>query len=98
MVVLLNLVNTGGEYLLSKLVLPEASKAADRQAFIGHFYGAFFTCVGLGGLVLQSFVVSRLFRWVGVRGAPFFLPTVALGGYCHVVLGPALSVALTTRY
>src|SRR5262249_25386218 len=46
MVVLLNIVNTGGEYLLSKLVVAEAARAAvgaadpilAKQAFIGHFY------------------------------------------------------------
>ena len=105
MVVLLNVVNTGGEYLLSKLVVAEAARvalgAADpvaaRQAFIGHFYGTYFTWVGLGGLVLQSFLVSRLFRWIGVRGALFFLPAIALGGYGMLAALPVLATALTTK-
>jgi AAA family ATP:ADP antiporter len=105
MVVLLNLVNTGGEYVLSKMVVAEAAKvaagAADpviaRQAYIGHFYGTYFAWVGLGGLLLQSFLVSRLFRRVGVRGALFFLPAVALGGYSLLAVLPALTVALTTK-
>lgn len=105
MVVLLNLVNTGGEYVLSKMVVAEAAKAAigapdpvvARQVFIGQFYGTYFAWVGLGGLLLQSFLVSRLFRRVGVRGALFFLPTIALGGYSLLAALPALTIALTTK-
>jgi AAA family ATP:ADP antiporter len=53
--------------------------------------------VGLIGLILQSFVVSRLFRWLGVRGALFLLPAIALGGYGLLAALPALSIALTTK-
>jgi len=105
MVVLLNIVNTGGEYVLSKLVVAEAARsaagAADpvaaKQAFIGHFYGNYFAWVGIGGLVLQSLLVSRLFRWIGVRGALFFLPAIALGGYSLLAALPALTIALTAK-
>jgi AAA family ATP:ADP antiporter len=105
MVLLLNVVNTGGEYLLSKLVVSEAANAAAgaanpmavRQAFVGHFYGSYFAWVGLGGLLLQLFLVSRLFRWVGVRGALFLLPAIALGGYSLLAALPALAIALTTK-
>jgi ATP:ADP antiporter, AAA family len=105
MVVLLNIVNTGGEYVLSRLVVAEAASAAAespdplaaRQAFIGQFYGTYFTWVGLGGLLLQVFAVSRLFRWVGVRGALLFLPAIALGGYSMLAAIPVLMIALTTK-
>jgi AAA family ATP:ADP antiporter len=105
MVVLLNVVNTGGEFLLSKLVMSEAERAAvgaadpvgTQQAFIGQFYGTYYAWVGLIGLILQSFVVSRLFRWLGVRGALFLLPAIALGGYGLLAALPALSIALTTK-
>jgi len=105
MVVLLNVVNTGGEYLLSKLVVREAAQAAAgalnpkavEQAFIGHFYGNYFTWVGLLGLILQMFLVSRLFRWVGVRGALFLLPMIALGGYGMLAVLPALSIAFAAK-
>jgi ATP:ADP antiporter, AAA family len=105
MVVLLNVVNTGGEYVLSKLVVAEAAQAAAgaadpaavKQAFIGQFYGNYFAWVGFGGLILQAFLVSRLFRWIGVRGALFLLPTIAFGGYALLAALPALSIALTTK-
>ena len=105
MVVLLKVVNTGGEYLLSKLVVREAAQAAVgaadpvavRQAFIGQFYGNYFTWVGIGGLALQLFLVSRLFRWIGVRGALFLLPAIAMGGYGLLAAVPILAVAFTTK-
>lgn len=105
MVVLVNVVNTGGEFLLSKLVVAEAAQAAMgavdpvavKQSYIGHFYGTYFTWIGFGGLLLQSFLVSRLFRWVGVRGALFLLPAIAFGGYSVLAALPALTVAMTTK-
>ena len=32
-------------------------------------------------LVIQLFLVSRIFRWVGVGGALLVLPIFVLGGY-----------------
>lgn len=102
MVMLVNVVNTGGEFLLSKLVLQEAANAGiagikAQEAFIGHFYGEYFTWVGVLGLLFQLFLVSRLFKWIGVRGALFLLPTIALGAYSVLAALPALSVAFTGK-
>jgi AAA family ATP:ADP antiporter len=105
LVLLVNIVNTGGEFLLSKLVVAEATRAAAgavdaaaaRQVYIGQFYGNYYAWVGAGGLLLQLFLVSRLFRWVGVRGALFVLPAIALGGYAVLAALPALAIALTTK-
>ena len=56
LVVLLNIVNTSGEFLLSKLVVarsraafPGAAMTAARARFIGEFYGSFFAWVNLAG-------------------------------------------------
>ena len=38
------------------------------------------------------FLVSRLFRWIGVRGALFVLPCLALGGYALIAVVPLLGV------
>ncbi|NTV79830.1 MAG: hypothetical protein HGA24_00175 [Candidatus Aminicenantes bacterium] len=38
-------------------------------------------------LVIQLFLVSRIFRWVGVGGALLFLPFIALGGYALISFG-----------
>lgn len=41
-------------------------------------------------LVLQLFLVSRVFKWVGVGGALLFLPLIALGGYALISFGAVL--------
>jgi len=100
LVVLVNVVNTGGEFLLGKMVTAEAATvagagpeaAAARRTFIGEFYGDFFSWVNLAGVLLQMFLVSRLFHYVGVGGALFALPLIALGGYSSMCAIPALAI------
>jgi len=41
-------------------------------------------------LIIQLFLVSRIFRWVGVSGALLFLPLIALGGYALISFGATL--------
>ena len=99
LMVVLNIVNTSGEFLLSKLVVGDAmaqfgadGQLAERQRFIGGFYGTFFGRVNLLGLVLQLFVTSRLLRYMGVRGALFILPVLALVNYSAIAVAPVLAV------
>jgi AAA family ATP:ADP antiporter len=41
-------------------------------------------------LVIQLFLVSRIFKWVGIGGALLFLPLLALGGYALISFGAVL--------
>jgi AAA family ATP:ADP antiporter len=99
MAILLNVVNTIGEFLLGKLVVAQASRALaegtaaglTRAQLIGIFYGDFFGWVNLAGLLIQIFVVSRVFRRVGVAGALFVLPLVAFVSYGALALAPVLA-------
>lgn len=43
-------------------------------------------------LVIQLFLVSRIFKWVGVSGALLFLPLIALGGYALISFGAVLAL------
>lgn len=97
LVVLLNVVNSAGEFILGKLVIGEAarqfaeeSQLAERQRFVGAFYGSFFGNVNLLGLLLQLFVTSRLMRYLGVRGTLFVLPVLALVSYSVMAVAPIL--------
>ena len=96
--VLLNVVNTSGEFLLSKLVVQQSLQIVGpgaelaRKAFVGEFYAHFFGWVNLFGLILQTLFVSRIFRYIGVRGSIFILPAIALTGYTTILLYPALSI------
>ena len=68
---------------------PEAAKAAARERalrgarseVIGAFYGNFFFWVNLVGVLIQMFLVSRIFKYFGVRAALFVLPVIAFGSY-----------------
>ncbi len=99
LVVLLNIVNTSGEFLLGKLVVaeaghsfPGAAMAAARERFIGEFYGSFFAWVNITGLVLQSFFVSRIFKVIGPGGALFIGPVISLVGYSVMLVEPLLGL------
>jgi len=99
LVVLLNIVNTSGEFLLSKLVVAEAARAfpgaalaAARERFIGEFYGSFFGWVNITALALQSFLVSRIFKAIGPGGALFVGPTIAVVGYSVILVAPLLGL------
>ena len=99
LVVLINIVNTSGEFLLSKLVVAEATRAfpgaamvVARQRFIGEFYGSFFAWVNITGLVLQSFFVARLFKVIGPARALFVGPMIALVGYSVILVAPVLGL------
>ena len=50
------------------------------------------TWVNLVSFLLQAFVVSRIFKYIGVRGALFILPVIALGGYTMIALMPVFAV------
>jgi AAA family ATP:ADP antiporter len=93
-------VNTNGEYMLGKLIKADAIAAvqrgvileADVGAHIGAAYGQFFFYVNVLGVLLQTFVVSRLVRWLGLSVAFLILPVVALGDASAVALLPLLWV------
>jgi len=90
--IILSLVNTMGEFLLSKQVEVAAEAVADKVAFIGSFYGGFYTGVNIASMVLQAFAVSRIVRYLGMRGVVLMLPVVALGTYGMIAAGVGLAV------
>jgi AAA family ATP:ADP antiporter len=105
LVLVLNIVNTVGEYILGRLVVEHAaariaSGAAGgltEGAIIGQFYGTFFGWVNFVGLLMQLFLVSRLFRWIGVRGTLFVLPIVAMFSYGLLAAVPLLAVVSVVK-
>jgi ATP:ADP antiporter, AAA family len=93
-ILLLNLVNTTGELILSERVTHEAAasvpdfaslpKDAQKEIvgkFAGKWYGEFFTWVNAIGAVAQLFVVSRVFKYLGIRAALLSLPLIGLFTY-----------------
>ena len=98
--VLLNVVNTTGGYVLNKLIVEEAAMrfgsdpaaVADSRQFITAFSGSIIATVNLVGFLLQLFVTSRVIRLLGVRGALFILPALALINYSIIAVAPILAV------
>ena len=98
LVLLLNFINTTGEYILGNFVERTAYEAVEKgtaggldvKEFIGKFYAGFMKYFNFVAMFIQLFVVSRIFKWFGVRIALIFLPFIALGGYFLISLGASL--------
>ncbi len=95
--VVVNLVNTTGEYILGRSVVGAAQLAAaenpglDVGAYIGAFYGRFYFWVNAASVLIQAFLVSRIVKRFGLRGALFTLPVVAFGAYALIATGVGLA-------
>lgn len=98
LILLLNWVNTTGEYILAELVVRYADSAVaagselNKSDLIAAFYGNFFFIVNLLTLLFQVFLVARVIRWIGVRGALLVLPLIAIVGYGLVAFIPIFSI------
>jgi AAA family ATP:ADP antiporter len=96
--VLLNVVNTNGEYIVGSLAVQAAKGAAASDptvkigAYIGTFYGEYFFYVNVLAVLLQAFLVSRVVRYFGFRGVMLALPFVALGTYGFVAAGAGFAL------
>lgn len=91
-----NFINTNGEYIISDvatragLAAVEQGRAESMGVFIGKFFSDYQFLTNILALVIQLFLVSRIFRWLGVGGALFVLPLIALGGYALISAGATL--------
>ena len=98
LVVLLNCVNSTGEYILAELVIGHVDQqiamdpSLDKGVLIAQFYGEFHFAVNALTVLAQLFLVARVFRWVGVQGALLVLPVVALLGYVLVAFVPIFAI------
>lgn len=98
LVVLLNWVNSTGEFILADVVVRHADSlvandpSLKKGDIIAGFYGGFFSIVNALSLLLQIFLVSRIFRWIGVHGAILILPVIALVGYGMMAFVPIFSM------
>lgn len=105
LMVILNLVNTTGEYILGETISHIAKEKVaagtagglDEEKIIGSFYGGFFTWVNIVSALIQAFLVSRIFKLFGVRAALLVLPVVAVLGYATLALLPVLLIIKTAK-
>jgi ATP:ADP antiporter, AAA family len=98
-VLLLNLINTTGDFILAKMVDARAQlvPADARHRFIGAFYGDFQTYVSVLTAGIQIVLVARVFKVIGVGSALFVLPLLAVTGYGASAVMPALAVVAAVK-
>ena len=72
--------------------LTASSPAGDfsENTFIARFYADYYFIVGVVGLIMQLFIVSRILKYLGVRFAIMTLPVIAFGGYFLIALFPTM--------
>jgi AAA family ATP:ADP antiporter len=95
LMILVNIVNSTGNYLLYTLVESYSDTIVDvkaRQDYVSLFQGSFDALVSRVTLVLQLFATSRLIRFFGVRGSLFILPLIALVNYSIIAVAPILAI------
>ncbi|HKK03970.1 MAG TPA: Npt1/Npt2 family nucleotide transporter [Gammaproteobacteria bacterium] len=111
-VLLLNLVNTNGTYILAAFLTGHAEQLVAASnvgltagAVISQFYGDFYATITALQILIQLFLVSRIFRWFGVRGAILILPAVMLLNYGLILFFPVFAlvrvlmiIEMTTNY
>ncbi len=105
LMLIVNWVNTTGEYILGRTVAGAAEAAVNSGAagglgvpeYIGRFYSEFFLIVNVVGLLVQLFVVSRLLKYFGVRAAVLVLPLIALTGYTILAFAPILALVRAVK-
>jgi ATP:ADP antiporter, AAA family len=93
-----NFINATGEYIINDVSRRAALQAIQTgtagglslEQIIGRFFAEYQLLTNLLALVIQLFLVSRIFKWIGVGGALFVLPIIALGGYGYVAFGASL--------
>src|SRR4030095_6008297 len=105
MLMLLNWVNTTGEYILGSIVKDTVSQTIasghaaglSQEQLIGDFYSKYFTYVNVLGLLLQLFVVSRVVKYLGVSKAVMILPIISLVAYNVLIFYPMLMAVMAAK-
>ena len=99
LILLLNVVNTNGEYMRDKVFTQAAQKAVaggtagglSEEKILGGYSADFQFWQNVLALVIQFFVVSRVFKYLGVRGALFVLPVISLCSYSLIATAPVFA-------
>jgi AAA family ATP:ADP antiporter len=108
LIVVLNLVNTLGGFLLNTLIRAEAlrivapgvadpstlseAQVTAMRGLIGTMSGTVQFSVNLLSFLFGALLVSRVLKYLGIRGALFILPLVALASYSTIAIIPIFSI------
>lgn len=94
LILVLNLVNTSGEFMLSDVVVGMANAVSPDSigSWIQGFYADFNFWVSIIAFLLQALLVSRIVKYTGLKGVVFILPIVAFGVYGLFALGAGFAI------
>jgi AAA family ATP:ADP antiporter len=98
--VLLNIVSLSGDFIFGKLLLDQtnhvvgtaASLMKARKAYIGSYYASYYEWTNAVSLIVQTFLVSRIYKRFGVRGSMFVLPIISVATFATILTNPILQV------
>lgn len=98
LMMLLNLINTTGEFILDSAIADLAADTTGQTSGteyteeITAVKAGFFQIVNITALIIQLFFVSRIVKYFGVGVGLMILPAIALGGYALIALMPIFPV------
>ena len=98
--ILLNIVSLSGDFIFGKLLVEQtnhvvgttASLMKARKAYIGAYYASHYEWTNAVSFVIQAFLVSRIFKRIGVRGSMFVLPVISIATFVTILANPILQV------
>jgi ATP:ADP antiporter, AAA family len=98
--ILLNVVSLSGDFILGKFVVNHANEVvgageqfmAARSAYIGAYYANYYAWTNFVSFVIQAFLVSRIFKYIGVRRSLFILPALSFATFGSILVLPIMSV------
>ncbi len=98
LVIVLNLINTNGEYVLASFVTASAEQRAEAMGqtvdqYITGFYGDYLFLTTLLSFLFQLLLVARIFDRLGVAGSMFVLPILMIVNYSLLAILPLIAVA-----
>jgi AAA family ATP:ADP antiporter len=93
-----NFINANGEYMIGRVISGIADKVVQlggaggvgKAQIVDKFFADYQFLTSILTIIIQLFLVSRIFKWVGISGALLFLPLIALFGYGLITLGATL--------
>jgi len=98
--ILLNIVSLSGDFIFGKLLVDQtnhvvgtaASLMKQRKAYIGSYYASYYEWTNAICFTIQTFLVSRIFKKIGVRGSMFVLPILSVATFVTILASPILRV------
>ena len=99
-----NIVNTNGNYILNETlarmardVIAAGGNGQTEGQIVGSFMAGVDFWQNVLSMVIQFFLVSRIFKYMGIGGALFILPILALGSYGIFAFAPVLAFIRLTK-